>query len=329
MALARTRTKWSFSNLAACAALVVFLLPGVARADGEPSPADVESAKVAYQEGQAAREKNDHPTALAKFRAAYALVPTPITGLEVGRELIATGKILEGRALLLEVSRMPKKPGESEKAQEARDEAADLAQKAHGKLATLTVETDATDVSIDDVAIPKDATHAPRVLDPGHHVIVVRSGGKIGRAEVDLAPGDQHQVRVDADHDDGTKPPVEHGGRLVFRPRTPFFVSVVVTGAGLVLGVATGIPAVAIAGHLSSECPSKKCPPSAAGDLDATLALGWVSTIGFAVAGAGAIATIITAALSTHHEEPPPPPPQQTSVRLVPTIGGLLLEGTF
>jgi hypothetical protein len=276
-----------------------------------------------------ARDKNDHPGALVKFRAAYALVPTPITGLEVGRELIATGKILEGRALLLEVSRMPKKPGESDRAQQSRDEAADLAEKSRAKLATLTVETDATDVSIDDVAIPKDATHTPRVLDPGHHVVVVHGNGKTGRAEVDLAPGDQHQVHVDADHDDVQKPPVESKRPLVFRPRAPFYVSAIVTGAGLVIGVATGIPAVVIAGHLASECPSKRCPPSASGDLDATLALGWVSTIGFAVAGAGAVATIITAALSTHREAPPPPPPQQTSVRLVPTLGGLLLEGTF
>ncbi|HEY2366275.1 MAG TPA: hypothetical protein VGH87_07820 [Polyangiaceae bacterium] len=287
----------------------------------------MESAKVAFTEGLAAREKNDHPGALAKFRAAYALVPTPITGLEVGRELIANGKILEGRALLLEVSRMPKKPGESEKAEQARDEAADLAEKAHAKLATLTVETDATDVSIDDVAIPKDATHTPRVLDPGHHVVVVRSANKSGRAEVDLAPGDQHQIHVDADHDDTPKPIEPPKSHIVFRPRTPFYASVVVTGAGLVVGIGAGIPAAAIAGHLASECPSKKCPPSASGDLDATLALGWVSTIGFAVAGAGAIATIITAALSTHRETAAPPP--QTTVRLVPALGGFLVEGTF
>jgi hypothetical protein len=332
MALAN-RTTWSFSRFAATAALGFCLTSaffgGVCRADVEPSPADVESAKVAFTEGLAAREKNDHPTALVKFRAAYALVPTPITGLEVGRELVATGKILEGRALLLEVSRMPKKPGESDKAQEARTDAADLAEKARAKLATLTVETDATDVMIDDVAIPKDATHAPRVLDPGHHVVVVRSGTKSGRAEVDLAPGDQHQIHANADHDDS--PPIETPkSHVVFRPSTPFWASVVVTGAGLAVGIVTGIPAVAMAGNLANECPAKKCPPSASGDLDATLALGWVSTIGFAVAGAGAIATIITGALSTHREAPPPPQQQpQTTVRLVPTLGGLLLEGTF
>ncbi len=318
-------TTWSFSRFAAGAALVVFLVSGIVRADAEPSPADVESAKIAFTDALAAREKNDHAGALVKFRAAYALVPTPITGLEVGRELVATGKILEGRALLLEVSRMPKKPGESDRAEQAREEAADLAEKSHAKLATLTVETDATDVAIDDVAIPKDATHTPRVLDPGHHVVIVRSAGKSGRAEIDLAPGDQHQIHVDADRDDVTKPIEPRPSQIVFHPRAPFWASVIVTGAGLVVGVATGLPAVAIAGRLAGECPSKQCPSSAAGDLDASLALGWVSTIGFVIAGAGAIATIITAALSTHRETPPP----TQTVRLVPALGGLWLEGTF
>jgi hypothetical protein len=328
--MASPRTTWSSSRFAAAALVVflaVFLAPAIVRADGEPSPADVESAKVAFTDALDAREKNDHPAALAKFRAAYALVPTPITGLEVGRELVTAGKILEGRALLLDVSRMPKKPGESDRAQQARDEAADAAEKARAQLATLTVETSATDMSIDDVAIPKDATHTPRVLDPGHHVVVVRSAGKAGRVEVDLAPGDQHQVHVDADHDDNAKPVEPAKSHLVFRPRAPFYASVIVTGAGLVLGIATGVPAAAIAGRLAGECPSKRCPSSAAGDLDTTTALGWVSTIGFAVAGAGAIATIITAAMSAHSEAPPPS--AQTSVRLVPALGGLLLEGTF
>jgi hypothetical protein len=234
--------------------------------------------------------------------------------------------VLEGRALLLDVTHMAKKPGESEKAQEARDEAADLAEKSRAKLASLTVETDATDVTIDDVPIPKDAARAPRVLDPGHHVVVVRTQGKIGRAEVDLAPGEQHQIHVDADRDEHPKPPTVE--KTVFRPRAPFWVSLAVTGGGIVVGVAAGIPALAIASGLSSECPGKRCPPMAYGDLDATLALGWVSTVGFAVAGAGAVASLITLALSMHREQVETAPPQ-TSLRLEPGLGTLVLRGTF
>jgi hypothetical protein len=331
--MARPSTKSSFSKTVLIVAAVGATTVSAAHAQPppqtqtEPSPADVESAKVAFTEGIALREKNDHAGALARFRAAYALVPTPITGLEVGRELIETGHILEGRALLLEVSRMPKKPGESDKAQQARDEASDLAEKSRAKLATLTVESDAPDVMIDDVPIPRDAAHAPRVLDPGHHVVVVKSPGKSGRAEIDLAPGEQHQIHVDADHDDTPKPPPVVRTHVVLRPGTAFWASVIVTGAGLVVGAGTGVAALAVTGHLSSECPSKSCPPSAYGDLNTSLALGWVSTIGFAVAGAGAIAAGVLLALSGHRE--PVPEPKAASVRLVPGLGGFSLMGSF
>ncbi len=330
--MARTRTTSSFSKL------LFITLVGVTTAHAahaqtqpapqtqpEPSPADIETAKAQYTEGASLRDKGDHAGALVRFRAAYALVPTPITGLEVGRELIATGHILEGRALLLEVSRMPKKPGESERAQQARDEAAQLAESSRAKLATLTVETSATEVSIDDVAIPKDATHAPRVLDPGHHLVVVRSPGHVGRAEIDLAPGDQHQIKVEPDQ--STAPPEKPAqGRFVLRPGLPFYLSVIVTGAGLVVGAATGIPALVITGNLANECPNKQCPPSAHGDLNASLALGWISTVGFIVAGAGAISSFVTLALSGHHE---PPPPARAGLHIIPGPGTLSITGTF
>lgn len=331
--MARTSTKSSFSRILVLTALAATTVHAAhaqtqSTSQTEPSPADVESAKVAFTEGIQLREKNDHVNALARFRAAYALVPTPITGLEVGRELIATGHVLEGRALLLEVSHMPKKPGESEKAQQARDDAAELAEKSRAKLATLTVETDATDVAIDDVPIPKDAARAPRVLDPGHHVVVVKAPGKSGRAEIELAPGEQHQIHVDADHDDTPKlPPPVVRTHVVLRPGKAFWAGVIVTGAGLVIGTGTGIAALAVTSHLSSECPSKQCPTSAYGDLNTSLALGWVSTIGFAVAGAGAIVSGVLLALSGHREPVPEPP--NASLHLVPGLGGLSLVGSF
>jgi hypothetical protein len=334
-----TRTRWSFSSaLVALVALGPLVAPP-ARAQqaaettrAAPTPEDVESAKVAFTEGLALRKKGDEKGALARFRAAYALVPTPITGLEVGRSLLATGQVAEGRTLLLEVSRMPKKPNESDKAEEARHEAADLADKARAQLATLTVETDASQnptVTIDGVVIPAAALQAPRVLDPGHHVVEVHANGKSGHAEVDLAPGEAQQIHVSADHADHPPPPPPPPPIKKFRyhPGLPFWVSVIATGAGLVVGVGTGVGALAVTGRLSGECPGKTCPPSAYGDLDTSLALGWTSTIAFAVAGAGAVASVITFFASGRHEAVPAP--KTAHVHVVPGLGSVWLEGTF
>jgi hypothetical protein len=280
-------------------------------AHADPSPADVESAKMAFTQGMEMREHNDLSGALARFRAAYALVPTPITGLEVGRTLVDTGHVLEGRALLLEVAAMPKKPAESEKAQQSRDEAAELAAKAKDKLASLTIDTKLeadSIVVIDDATIPKDAATAPRMLDPGHHVIVVRTGGRVGRAEVDLALGQTQTVHVEATED---APPSVHSG-ITYHPGAPFTVSVIVAGAGLLVGVATGIPALTTAGSLGTACPAHVCPPSQAGTLNASLALGWTSTIGFAVLGLGVVSSVVTFLLSGRRE------PARSSLHVVP-----------
>jgi hypothetical protein len=311
----RTRTKWSFSS---AALLVLWARVSVA----DPTPADVESAKASFTQGIELREQKDLQGALARFRAAYALVPTPITGLEVGRTLLDLGHVLEGRALLLDVAHMPPKPGESEKAQQARDEAEALAEKAKPKLAMLTIDAslgpDAT-VTVDDATIPKDAALAPRVLDPGHHVIVVRTGGRVGRAEVDLTAGQQQTVHVEPKDEAPVDKPALH-----FHPGAPFWVSVVVAGAGLVVGVATGIPALTTASSLSSQCPGHACPSSEAGTLNASLALGWISTVSFAVFGAAAVSAVITFAITGKREAP-----AQTALRVVPGPGTLMIMGSF
>jgi hypothetical protein len=312
----RIHTKWSFSSL-----VVVLALGVTSSSRADPTPADVESAKASFSQGMNLRAQNDLQGALVRFRAAYALVPTPITGVEVGRTLVDLGHVLEGRALLLEVAQMPKKAGESDRAQEARDEASDLAEKAKARLATLTIDArlePESVVTIDEAAIPKDAALAPRVLDPGRHVVVLRTGSRAGRAEVDLAAGQQHTVHVEMTE---TGPaPV---GKLAFHPGVPFYVSVVIAGASALVGVATGIPALTTASSLSGACPGRVCPPSEASTLNTSLALGWISTVSFAVFGVATVSSIIAFAVSGRRESP------KAALRFVPGLGSLSLVGSF
>src|SRR3954467_5794820 len=99
----------------------VVVTAGPARA--EPTAADSETALQLFKDGKALRESGDLAGALGKLRAAYALVQTPITALELGRTQMALGQLVEARDVLLTASRIPVRANESAKAGEARIEA--------------------------------------------------------------------------------------------------------------------------------------------------------------------------------------------------------------
>lgn len=296
----------------ACALAVLLALSTPAFAD--PSPADVESAKAQYLEGIALREKGDEAGALVRFKAAFALVPTPITALEVGRSQLALGKILDGRDTLMKASRMPKVDGESAKAEEARDEAGKLADGAKSRLATLTVApVDGSTVTVDGSVLPKDAAMAPRVVDPGHHVVVVKTATSEGHAEVDLKEGESNTVTVPM-HD------VERG-RVALSPLV--FVGFGVGAAGLLTGAATGIGAIVTAGSLKNDCPNMVCPASSASTIDTSKTLGTVSTIAFIVGGAGVVLGIVGIVISKRE------PPKTAWIAPMIGVGALGIEGGF
>src|SRR5207244_1805882 len=117
------------------------------------------------------------------LRAAYALVETPLTALELGRTYAALGKLVEAREVLLAVARIPKRKNESQKAEEARAESEQLAQSLRPRLAQVTVQVKGsssapTRLLIDGVAVPPEASSAARIVNPGAHVIAIEQGGR-------------------------------------------------------------------------------------------------------------------------------------------------------
>src|SRR5258705_12633643 len=99
---------------------VVFALPlilaaAVAHAD-EPNAGDRETARIAFADGNKLRDEGNVRGALEKYKAAFALAPTPVTALEVGRAESDLGQLVEAREVLLRVESIPAK-NESPKAQ--------------------------------------------------------------------------------------------------------------------------------------------------------------------------------------------------------------------
>ncbi len=262
----------------------------------EPSAADVESARALYVEGLRLRDAGDLTNSSARFQAARALAPTPITTLEHGRALMLLGHWLEARDVLLTVDRLPVRPDESPKAANARVEARAIAEDLRVRIPTVTVSfvgrpDGPLRLTVDGVAVPPEAVTAPRRLNPGKHVFVAEVDGARARTEVVLADRQTKNASlsflVASSNDDarGTAPRAAPG---------PVFWSGAALGvAGLTIGSVAGVVALSKASTLSDICSGTHCPRANEGDVSTAKSMAAVSTVGFVLAGVGAaVATV-------------------------------------
>ena len=190
---------------AVCTLLIELQLDasGTSRA-AEATAEDKDAAKDLFAEGLELRAKADLPGSLEKFRAAFKLVPSPITGLEVARGHVLLGELIEGHAMVLEVSKMPVKATESAQGKKAREDAAELSTKLGVRIPTLVVIVRGVGgsagllVSIDGHSVEPTPSNAPRRLNPGKHVVIASLPGRPEkRVDFNLAEGAAREVVVD------------------------------------------------------------------------------------------------------------------------------------
>lgn len=279
-------------------------LPRAAAA--EPTPADKSTARDAYVAGMDLRAKNDHKAALEKFKVAYALVPSPITALEVGRSLVDVGQLVEGSEKLLEAATMPAKANESAEAKKARVEARKRADEVTPRIPSITVKLEnapkgnaSVVVTVDGRSIPIDALAAPLKVNPGPHEITATvEGADAKRRSVTVAEGETKDVTIrlpdqavatrGASRGDPPRaaPRVEPGGTSTWT-----YVGFTVAGVGLVVGGVTGVMARSKASTLDGEgCTADhRCPSAASSDISAYNTLRYTSfgSLALAVVGVG------------------------------------------
>ena len=129
----------SSSRAASLCLLAAFVLAGVAHAQREPTPADLETARDLYKQGRDLEKKGDLKGALEKLRAAHAVGRTPLTAIELARVEVQLGMVVEAREVCLGVARMPVASDESARSATARKDAAKLAEDLKAKVATVIV----------------------------------------------------------------------------------------------------------------------------------------------------------------------------------------------
>ncbi len=182
--------------LAIALALATPMVTGGARAGG--TELDKANARKLFNEGLDLRKAGDQPGALAKFVAADALVPTPKGRLELGRQRVNMGMLVEGHATLLSVAELKTDPKDEPKYAPQRAEAAKLAAEVEIRIPTLRVELVGTaTVQLDGVTMPTAALSQPLSLNPGTHAITASAEGiPPQRQEIALAEGEHKTVTV-------------------------------------------------------------------------------------------------------------------------------------
>jgi hypothetical protein len=298
-----------------------------------PSAADLESARELFKEGRELRQSGDLKRALERFKAAHAYGQTPVTALELGRTHIQLGELVEGREVLLSVGRMKVQPDETEKSAAARTEAADLAEEVKKRIPTVSVKLtgvgsdSAAQLQVDGSAVPIVGLTGMRKANPGKHVVVARAGTHEETRTIDLEESKTQDVTIDLGGAGGT--PAAGGGADVTPADGPKQISPVtwvglgVGAVGLGVGAVTGIIALGKASKVDKACTSTHCPPSAKSEVDSGRTAATISTIGFAVGGAGLVAAAVGYFLLSK--------PKASAVGVTPfiTASSFGLDGSF
>jgi hypothetical protein len=265
----------------------------------DANDATTEEARALYVEGRDLRRQGELEGSLEKFQAAFALHPTAITALEVGRGRALMGKLRSAVEVLESIGRMPVRANESEKAEAARAEARELAAQVRARTPSLRIAVDGVGarVFVDGEAVPTDQLDH-WLVDPGTHHVEATQGDRRALEDLRVLEGEQRSVVLrfsavqpppDVPGAGGAagsinppEPPPEPAGH---GPNTLAYVGFGVGGAGLLTGAVTGILTLSRASDLKKQCMGGVCSPSAG--LDTAQTLGTVSTVAFIVGGAG------------------------------------------
>ena len=138
-------------------------------------------------------------------------------------------------------------------------------------------------------------------LDPGEHVVVVKTpGGPDATFKVSIAEGETKTLDVDVagaakpapSAAPASSPGAEKGGGRALSPLV--FAGFGVAAAGLGVGVVTGVMALGKGSDAEKNCPGKVCSNAQQyDDVESGKTLRTVSTVGFIVAGVGAAVGVV------------------------------------
>jgi len=301
-----------------------------------PTAADRETARTLLEQGRVLVDKGDLKEALKRYKAADDIMHVPSTALRVAKTQAALGLLVEARDTIAEMLRTPEKPSDPKPFKEARAEAAALDAKLASRVPALVIvvkgaaENEEPTLALDGVDLPSGVLGLPRVVDPGHHVVVAKTPRGEGKEEVDVAEAEQKRVEITlvlapapplADQAPPAGETPATTSKTVHTPTILTWGGIGLGGAGVVVGAVTGGLSLSKKSTLNSECPNHICGPSGYSTLNSANTLATVSDIAFIAAGVGAGVAVVSLVLGHKLPSDTSAPPPAAAWQLQPWFG--------
>jgi hypothetical protein len=332
--------------------LLAALLLG-SSAHAEPSAADKRNANTLVLEGHRFLDAGDARAALDKFQAAYAITRNPATGLEVATAFEAMGKLVEARAMVDKVIQLPKQPNEPASFQQARVTAASAVDALSSRIPSLVLRIagapkETVTATVDGEKIPANSLTEPFQLNPGKREIVVSAPGyRTAVATVELVEGVVKPVEVPLVLERKVVVVKDRSPQQAAEARSPqhkdeptlikndviLYTGIAVSGALASVGVGTAIGA-AMAEQKSeddwyaADCtnkPTVACYANFNEQENKRFLLGNTAVWTFIGATAVGAGTVVYALMAKKPEKTL----QTQAVYVEPTVGGIMVRGTF
>lgn len=270
-------------------------------------------AERLYNDGRRAAEAKDWDRACQLFQESQNREPAPGTLLNLADCEENRGKLLAAAAQFHMASRLFQ-PGDA-RIQYATERAAQVQQRVARLRIVLRGEGS---VECDGAPVDQASLDTFVPMDPGEHVLVVRSAGRADtRSTILLGEGEAREVELSSTPEApaGTTMPVSASPSAPSAPppprvevappagrdepsRLPAYAAFGIGAVGLGAGIATGLLALGAAGEVVDHCPNRQCATpakmSAANDAAARArGMSLASTIGFGVGLGGAAAGVL------------------------------------
>lgn len=332
----------------------------------DASAAETAAARALAVEGLKLAQANNCAEAVPKLERAEKLYHSTVVSIRLGECYVGIGKLVEGTELLRKALREPQPSEPTPALAKALERAQKLLDSTKPRIAGLTIKV----AAVQDMGVKIDGTLVPSVLldteipvDPGEHSIDVTAPGFIkSSSRLTVAEGEKKNLTLTLARDpNASLPTPPAAGKPVQEPvkppptatttatapapsappperapnRIPAYVALGVGAAGIATGSVLGLMALQRHSDLKDDCPDNVCPTGRQGDLDSARKLGNVSTIAFAVGGAGlALGTVLFFTATPSHADRATRAPERrfagvTRARLAVGLGHVALSGDF